>query len=294
MEIALDCSEIFKNLLGSTRFSTYDSFIKSIEDFQKATHTYYKSTSSTYFPPDTVERSLISFKYIRYVCEQQKKSGYDFEGNSGCPAYFTVGSRNSKLSVVKYYMVHNHEGYQETDPSNVLPESYTVEDDEPCPGDVDCTPTFLALFKDSLFDTYAKLQARMDEFQQLTGSLYRKRNTKRFPESSTFASTLVYKSFAYECYHYGTHTSDSVPLRARRSAKIGCRSRITISCFQNKLRVVQFNLKHNHDVDPEHAKTYPRNRRLTPVQLSVVEKMIRSSCDVHTIRDFIARKWTII
>lgn len=79
-----------------------------------------------------------------------------------------------------------------------------------------------------------------------------------------------------------------------RSAKIGCRSRITVSCYQNKLRIVRFNLKHNHDVAPEHAKAYPRNRRLTPTQLSVVEKMIQSNCDVHTIRDFIASKLIII
>ncbi|VUZ55835.1 unnamed protein product [Hymenolepis diminuta] len=291
MEIEFDCSEIFKKLLGLVRFSTYDSFTKAIEDFQKTTHTYYKPTNSVYFPPDTVERNLLSYKYIRYVCEQQKKSRYDHEENLSCPAYFTVGSRNSQLGVVKYYMVHNHEGYQVIERTNVLSESYKIEDDELCPGDVDCTSTFLALFTDKIFDTYAELQARMDEFQRVTGSLYGKRNTKRFPESSTFASTLVYKSFAYECYHYGTHNSDSAPLRARRSAKIGCQSRITVSCYQNKLRIVRFNLKHNHDVAPEHAKAYPRNRRLTPAQLSVVEKMIQSNCDVHTIRDFIANTY---
>lgn len=153
---------------------------------------------------------------------------FSHEENLSCPAYFTVGSRNSQLGVVKYYMVHNHEGYQVIERTNALSESYRIEDgieeyfsnqlflDGLCPGDVDCTPTFLALFKDKVFDTYAELQARMDEFQRVTGSLYGKRNTKRFPEGSTFASTLVYKSFAYECYHYGTHNSDSTPLRARR------------------------------------------------------------------------------
>ncbi|KAM3172035.1 hypothetical protein ACTXT7_015366 [Hymenolepis weldensis] len=224
-----------------------------------------------------------------YVNSKRNRDMSSHEENPSCPAYFTVGSRNSQLGVVKYYMVHNHEGYQVIERTNALSESYRIEDDELCPGDVDCTPTFLALFKDKVFDTYAELQAKMDEFQRITGSLYGKRNTKRFPESSAFASTLVYKSFAYECYHYGTHNSDCTPLRARRSAKIGCRSRITVSCYQNKLRIVRFNLKHNHDVAPEHAKTYPRNRRLTPTQLSVVEKMIRSNCDVHTIRDFIAK-----
>lgn len=67
-----------------------------------------------------------------------------------------------------------------------------------------------------MFDSFAELQAKMDEFQRITGSLYGKRNTKRFPAESPYATTLVYKSFAYECYHYGTHNCDASIQRVRR------------------------------------------------------------------------------
>ena len=81
---------------------------------------------------------------------------------------------------------------------------------------VDCTAAFLDIFKVKMFERYAELQAKMDEFQRITGSLYAKRNTKRFPAGSPFVDTLVYKSFVYECYHYGSHNCDSSIQRARR------------------------------------------------------------------------------
>lgn len=83
-------------------------------------------------------------------------------------------------------------------------------------GSVDCTAVFESIFSNKEFDTYEELQRKMDEFQRITGSLYGRRNTKRFPAESPQATTLVYKSFAYECYHYGTHNSESTMQRVRR------------------------------------------------------------------------------
>ncbi|KAL5966192.1 hypothetical protein TSMEX_006072 [Taenia solium] len=291
MEVQFDCSDDFIKYLGSTRFSTYDAFSSNLEAFQKASHTYFKPTSSTHFPLDTVERELLFYKYIRFACEMHRKplAKGGFEG-MGCPAYFTVGSRNSQLGVVKYYMVHNHEGYPEVEAADIIPEQCMTEEDDVGAG-VDCTAIFLDIFKDTMFDSFAELQAKMDEFQRITGSLYGKRNTKRFPAESPYATTLVYKSFAYECYHYGTHNCDASIQRIRcrplRSAKIGCRSRIHVSCYRNKLKIVRFDVKHNHDVAPEHAKAYPRNRRLTQPQLAIVENMLQTNQNSHAIKEFI-------
>ncbi|KAL5111650.1 hypothetical protein TcWFU_002854 [Taenia crassiceps] len=169
-------------------------------------------------------------------------------------------------------MVHNHEGYPEVDAADIMAEQCINEED---------------IFKDTMFDSFVELQTKMDEFQRITGSLYGKRNTKRFPAESPYATTLVYKSFAYECYHYGSHNCDASIQRVRRSAKIGCRSRIHISCYRNKLKIVRFDVKHNHDVAPEHAKAYPRNRRLTQPQLAIVESMLQANQDSHAIKEFI-------
>nr|CDS22530.1 Transcription factor FAR1 [Echinococcus granulosus] len=292
MEVQFDCSEDFIKYLGSTRFSTYDAFNSNLEAFQKASHTYFKPTSSTYFPLETIERQLLFYKYIRFACEMHRKSvaknGFGY-GGIGCPAYFTVGSRNSQLGVVKYYMVHNHEGYPEVEAADMIPEQCITEENDVSAG-VDCTAIFLDIFKDKMFNSFTELQTKMDEFQRITGSLYGKRNTKRFPAESPYAHTLVYKSFAYECYHYGTHNCDASIQRVRRSAKIGCRSRIHVSCYRNKLKIVRFDVKHNHDVAPEHAKAYPRNRRLTQPQLAIVGSMFQANQDSHAIKDFIESK----
>lgn len=218
-------------------------------------------------------------------------------GGTSCPAYFTVGSRNSQLGVVKYFMVHNHECYSEpyvdTDlctnyegTAEPLSISLLVETDG-SDGIVDCSAVFEEIMQGKLFDTFHDLQSRIDEFQRVTGSLYAKRNTKRFPAESPNANTLVYKSFAYECYHYGTHASDSNLQRIRRSAKIGCRSRIHVSCYRNQLKIVRYDVKHNHDVAPERAKTYPRNRRLSQPQIEVVESMLQNTQENHVIKEFI-------
>ncbi|KAH9286213.1 hypothetical protein ECG_00313 [Echinococcus granulosus] len=183
-------------------------------------------------------------------------------------------------------MVHNHEGYPEVEAADMIPEQCITEENDVSAG-VDCTAIFLDIFKDKMFNSFTELQTKMDEFQRITGSLYGKRNTKRFPAESPYAHTLVYKSFAYECYHYGTHNCDASIQRVRRSAKIGCRSRIHVSCYRNKLKIVRFDVKHNHDVAPEHAKAYPRNRRLTQPQLAIVGSMFQANQDSHAIKDFI-------
>lgn len=86
-------------------------------------------------------------------------------------------------------------------------------------------------------------------------------------------------------------TSVRIRYRLPRSAKIGCRSRIHVSCYRNKLKIVRFDVKHNHDVAPEHAKAYPRNRRLTQSQLAIVGSMLQTNQDSHAIKDFIESKY---
>lgn len=53
---------------------------------------------------------------------------------------------------------------------------------------------------------------------------------------------------------------------------------------------MRFDVKHNHSVAPEHAKAYPRNRRLTPAQLAIVESVFQANPDSHAMKDFIEGK----
>ncbi len=53
-------------------------------------------------------------------------------------------------------------------------------------------------------------------------------------------------------------------------------------------------MKHNHDVAPERARTYPRNRRLTQPQLAIVEDMLQSNEQNHTVKEYVQSKVPII
>ncbi|BHF58781.1 hypothetical protein SprV_0100173600 [Sparganum proliferum] len=127
--------------------------------------------------------------------------------------------------------------------------------------------------------------------QRVTGSLYARRNTKRFPVGSAESKSLVYRSFAYECYHYGSHKSGSMMQRNRRSAKIGCRSKIYVSCSRNMLKIVRYDVRHNHGVTPDEAKLYPRNRRLTQSQLAVVEDLLETTQENNVVKEFIEKDY---
>ncbi|KAM7542092.1 hypothetical protein Aperf_G00000008961 [Anoplocephala perfoliata] len=84
-----------------------------------------------------------------------------------------------------------------------------------------------------------------------TGCNYVMRNTVRFPAGSQLADKLVYRSVAFECFHFGTYTSYATVRRKQRTAKIGCRSKIYFLCKDNRLQVGRYQLKHNHEVNPE-------------------------------------------
>lgn len=53
------------------------------------------------------------------------------------------------------------------------------------------------------------------------------------------------------------------------------------------LNIVRFDVRHNHDVTPARAQSYPRNRRLTISQLSAVEKLMQTTQDNNTLKEFI-------
>ncbi|KAL5112496.1 hypothetical protein TcWFU_007346 [Taenia crassiceps] len=88
MEVQFDCSEDFIRYLGSIRFSTYEAFDSNLEAFQKASHTYFKPTSSTHFPLGTIERQLLFYKYIRFACEMHRRplarGGFELSGIFYC------------------------------------------------------------------------------------------------------------------------------------------------------------------------------------------------------------------
>ncbi len=80
----------------------------------------------------------------------------------------------------------------------------------------DCTKDFLKIFPSMSFPSFAELQAKMDEFQLITGNRYVKTNTRRLPPGSPAAETLVYSHLVYICYRYGTQVSEAKQRKLQR------------------------------------------------------------------------------
>ena len=170
---------------------------------------------------------------------------YSFRiGGTGCQAYFSVGTRKHKLFVRQYDMQHNHPAFMEppidpdpTPVSSALPteliiaqsprhcsppplpplpaHDFNVRDDLATMHD--CTADFLRIFRGaSSFESFAELQARMDEFQLVTGNRYVKTNTRRLPSSSPLAHTIVYSHLVYICYRYGNQVSEAKQRKQQR------------------------------------------------------------------------------
>lgn len=80
----------------------------------------------------------------------------------------------------------------------------------------DCTEDFLRIFPSMSFSSFAELQAKMDEFQLVTGNRYVKTNTRRLPPGSPAADTLTYSHLVYICYRYGTQVSEAKQRKLQR------------------------------------------------------------------------------
>uniref|UniRef100_A0A5K3FL79 FLYWCH-type domain-containing protein n=1 Tax=Mesocestoides corti TaxID=53468 RepID=A0A5K3FL79_MESCO len=102
-----------------------------------------------------------------------------------------------------------------------------------------------------IYEGTIAVEVHFDAYFKTTGSNYVMRNTVRLPHDLPNASKLVYRSIAFECYHFGTYTSYATIRRKQRTVKIGCRSKIYFCCKGDRLQVGSYQVKHNHQVSPE-------------------------------------------
>ncbi|VDN97381.1 unnamed protein product [Rodentolepis nana] len=180
---------------------------------------------------------------------------------TGCTARFTATSTGGCLRVLKCDMLHNHppepitEEFQQSvmssDPSSdqTLVAFAPGFDDEFFVSDL--TKEFLNIFENRFFYSCQVLMDCMNRFMKLTGSNYVMRNTVRLPIGHPLADRLVYRSIAFECYRYGTYTSYATVRRKQKTTKIGCQSKIYFCCKDDQLQIGKYQLKHNHEVNPD-------------------------------------------
>nr|VZI30540.1 unnamed protein product [Spirometra erinaceieuropaei] len=172
--------------------------------------------------------------------------------------YSCVKAIDGELQVVDCYAIHNH-----TNPSKerLLPTVSFVGDGvksrEP-------DPEFLAVFRNLFegreFHSYDELQKSMGLLSTKTGASYIRRHTTKLPPEDEGSRRCVYKRLLYECKHAGTFRSRATQGICRKSKMMNCPSRINFLYEGNGLRLVTFNLTHNHLLTPQATPVIPKKR----------------------------------
>ncbi|KAM7535179.1 hypothetical protein Aperf_G00000100991 [Anoplocephala perfoliata] len=287
--VVCDCGEEFLAHFAGKAFSTFDAFNKVLLAFQEATGMQFMMKRTCLFNEGTLAREFLIYRYMSYACVRHirpsSKMGQRV-GGTGCQAYFSVGTRKHKLFVRQYDMQHNHPAHMTpvveiqqslpplpaslpSPPSTLLlnPSSSplcfdTSNGDASTVTVQDFTVDFLRIFGSNVpFDSFAELQAKMDEFQLVTGNRYVKTNTRRLPPGSPAADRLVYSHLVYICFRYGSKISEAKQRRLQRTTKIGCRSKIYFYSHNGQLHIRRYDFRHNHEVRPDLVHFPPKRRR---------------------------------
>ncbi|BHF67540.1 hypothetical protein SprV_0301056700 [Sparganum proliferum] len=126
-------------------------------------------------------------------------------------------------------------------------------------------PEFLAVFRNLFegreFHSYDELQKSMSLLSTKTGASYIRRHTTKLPPEDEGSRRCVYKRLLYECKHAGTFRSRATQGICRKSKMMNCPSRINFLYEGNGLRLVTFNLTHNHLLTPQPTPVIPKKRR---------------------------------
>ncbi|VDM17418.1 unnamed protein product [Hydatigera taeniaeformis] len=262
----MDCSILFASVFGGACFRNQSQFNEALRSFELETGTQYLKTSRQPHREGTVEKTLFDFKHAQFACAKYGagiRRGPRKQSPTGCTAKFTASSTGGSLRVLKFDMLHNHppEAVTENFKSSIATDGAlccetfnavtTGADDEPVVADL--TKEFLQTFENRFFDSFQDLLSHMNSFMKATGSNYVMRNTVRFSKDYPNADKLVYRSVAFECYHFGTYTSYATIRRKQRTVKIGCRSKIYFCCKGDRLQVGSYQIKHNHEVSPKNG-----------------------------------------
>uniref|UniRef100_A0A0X3PMB7 SWIM zinc finger protein n=5 Tax=Schistocephalus solidus TaxID=70667 RepID=A0A0X3PMB7_SCHSO len=274
----MDHTEAFSNAFCNSQFSTFSEFQKSLYDFQESTGSRFIFKRTFLFPLDSPRRGTLVYKSIHYVCSENKQ-----RTGTQCSAFFTVGCRNGFLYVSKYDMVHNHKMI--ILPAVVLKtEEYAVI--------TDYTLLFMKMFPSLVFNSFAELDSKMEEFQAKTGCMYAKRHTCPWSKEEPDKQRLVYKKFNYECFHFG-YSKRTMDGHENKTLKTGCKSVIYVTCRNDQLLIGRFDMRHNHPISGSSGNVYRRNRRLNADQQAAIKEHLKSDPQVFMLKEYIQNSFHV-
>nr|VZH91153.1 unnamed protein product [Spirometra erinaceieuropaei] len=197
-------------------FNSYEELRQKIDEFEKLTGLCYKMRRSNKFDRRyrAHERLVLRYKALTFACKNYLRR------ENPCKSIIDARAIGEFLNVTRICMTHNHEVVEES----------TIEDSNPeCSSETDTTHIFSKVFTSLTFDSFDKLQAKLKEFQEVTGALYVIRNSNRFPENSPYHLNLKYRTLRYACYHFGKYESGASIRLNQKTSKLECTSFLNIS-----------------------------------------------------------------
>ncbi|BHF68735.1 hypothetical protein SprV_0301177600 [Sparganum proliferum] len=108
---------------------------------------------------------------------------------------------------------------------------------------MDAAGLFAEAVASRTYTTFEEFKAAFSAFQEATGFVYVKDNTNRFKENRPERSTIVYRNIVFCCSSYGGRG-------IRKKSGSMCPSRIKVSGAGGVLTVSDWNMDHNHTVQP--------------------------------------------
>ncbi|KAL5964698.1 hypothetical protein TSMEX_007565 [Taenia solium] len=241
-----------------TRFQIFSNIYELkifMHNLQIATGTKYKIDKVDYFTRYTVQYDRFMYKKVVYRC-------CGISPVDPCFSFVVVEAIGDFLQITDCDSRHTHGGQAAP---RVLP-SVTFVGVAALEPDPEFAMTFKNLFDSISFRSFAQLQGQFARFYEMTGACYIRRHTTKLPHNHVDCGTCVYRRLTLECKHSGTFRSRSTRGVSRKSKMINCPSRINFIYENGFLKLLNYNLRHNHLLSPvailrdESRNTVPKPR----------------------------------
>ncbi|CDI96891.1 expressed conserved protein [Echinococcus multilocularis] len=238
-----------------TRFQIFSNIYELkifMHNLQLATGTKYKIEKVDYFTRYTAQYDRFMYKKVIYRC-----CGISSVSDP-CFSFVVVETNGNFLQITDCDSRHTHDG--KVIP-RVLP-SVTFVGVAALDPDPEFSMTFRNLFDNASFRSFVELQEQFTRFDEITGACYIRRHTTKLPHNHVDRGTCVYRRLTLECKHSGTFRSRSTHGVSRKSKMINCPSRINFIYENGVLKLLNYNLRHNHLLSPA---AIPRDEPLNAV-----------------------------
>ncbi|KAH9285334.1 hypothetical protein ECG_01162 [Echinococcus granulosus] len=196
--------------IRSWQFSNFEDFKSRLPDFYSLNNVRYKVVRCTPLTADSLQKATLIYRYMKYAC-----------CFSDCPSYFVLSKKQNYLRISQFNMSHNHA---------LLPENYFVM--------ADLSEEFTRYFSQREFESYSDAMKVLHNFEEATGLSFVTGNSQKFKEDDPKSLKLVYKRLLLVCVLYKS--------RYKKTAKTGCRASITFVSNKDVMKILAFNMKHNH------------------------------------------------